>query len=420
MKFTVERAALVKMLKLTGGKSPSQKRKDRLVRLSACAARVFVEANEMTGGVEALVLEDGTCLLPHGMFLKVLQTYASKAHLSIRVDARTLKLGSTTLPVSGYSRTVTPPGDFQVFEVSDLSVLLPDAPSPEPEAEEPPAEGTPMAAPLTEAELNRLAAKEGAEHYLDFNLGLDNPLLPLAHAPQETEPPTVAPPAQPPAPSPAGSTSSAVRALGWEFFAPEILERLFVAGANKNGLYWAGRMWAVLGAGGLTTYSTAAEYNRVLVRLAVLARFSKCWVWKAYDDGDDPALEYGDWFGVLPLVRSALPPSEPKETEGQPSEASEAERDLLAGLLRAENDAVFEAVLAACGEREAMALALDLRHAAGMGDDFGAHVTFGGKGDDPAAQEAFFNEYGLSMREFDFVNIIHNRFYFCSFGDLSG
>lgn len=321
MKFTVERTALVKMLKLTGGKSPNQTRRHKLVRLSACSARVFVEANEMTGGVEALVLEDGTCLLEHEVFIKVLRTYAPKAHISIRVDERTMKLGSTTLPVSGYSRSVTPPQQFQMIPLSDVSVLLPDTPPAEPEAEEPPADGTPMAEPPTEAELNRLAAEEVAKHYLEFSLGFDNPpteLLPPAHAPQATEPPTVTTPEQQPAPSPAGSTSAPVRALGWKFFAPEILNRLFVFYTHGGELDWAERMWTALGARGLTNYTTAAEYNRVLVRLAVLARYLKCWIWKAYDDSGDPYWEdYDDWLEVLPLVRSALPPPEPSETKGQ-------------------------------------------------------------------------------------------------------
>ena len=418
MKFTVERAALVKMLKLTGGKSPSQKRRDRLVRLSACAARVFVEANEMTGGVEALVLEDGTCLLGHDVFLKVLRTYAPKVHISIRVDESTLKLGSTTLPISGYSRTVTPPGKFQMIPLSDISVLMPDATPSEPEVEEPPPmQTTPAAASQGEAEMNRQAAKEVAEHYLDYSLGFDNPpieLLPPAHGPQETGPPPIAPPEQQPAPAQPEAMGTTTRTLGWEFFAPEILERLFVVYTHKHGLYWAGRMWAALATRGLTAYSTPAEYNRVLIRLAVLARYFKCWVWKAYDDWGDPYWEdYDDWFEVLPLVRSALPQSEPKETAGQPPEASDPARDLLAKLVRGENDAVFEAVIAACGEGGEMALALDLRHAAGVGDDFGTHAKFDGDANYLAQQEAFFNEYGLSTREFDCVSsIIQNRFCF--------
>ena len=56
MRFTVNRIALVGMvgqLKFERGvKGPHQ----RMMRLSACAARVFVEANGVTAGIEALVL----------------------------------------------------------------------------------------------------------------------------------------------------------------------------------------------------------------------------------------------------------------------------------------------------------------------------------------------------------------------------
>ena len=66
----VERAALVKMLQCVGTKAPAQKRRDKQIRLFACAARVFVEANETVAGTEALVFADGTCILQHDIFLK--------------------------------------------------------------------------------------------------------------------------------------------------------------------------------------------------------------------------------------------------------------------------------------------------------------------------------------------------------------
>jgi hypothetical protein len=53
------------MLKLVGRKMPYAKRSEPLVRLSACAARVFVGANETVAGVEALVFEDGARTLAH-------------------------------------------------------------------------------------------------------------------------------------------------------------------------------------------------------------------------------------------------------------------------------------------------------------------------------------------------------------------
>jgi hypothetical protein len=119
MKFTIERAPLVKVLEVIGRKAPSKKWRDKQVRLSACAPRVFVEANESTGGIEALVFEDGACFLEHKTFLKLLKMHSPKKNIIVEVDERKITFASTTLSVSGYSRTVTPPGKFQVFPVTD-------------------------------------------------------------------------------------------------------------------------------------------------------------------------------------------------------------------------------------------------------------------------------------------------------------
>jgi hypothetical protein len=46
MHFTIERKRLIKMLEAVRRKLPGQKKKDKEVRLFACAAYVFVEAGE--------------------------------------------------------------------------------------------------------------------------------------------------------------------------------------------------------------------------------------------------------------------------------------------------------------------------------------------------------------------------------------
>src|ERR1017187_8587137 len=119
MKFTIERAPFVKVLEVIARKAPSKKWRDKEVRLSACAPRVFVEANESTGGVEALVFDDGTCLLSHKTFLKLLKTHFPKKNITVEADEHKIKFATTTLPVSGYSRSVTPPGKFKIFPVTD-------------------------------------------------------------------------------------------------------------------------------------------------------------------------------------------------------------------------------------------------------------------------------------------------------------
>lgn len=107
------------MLEVIGRKAPSKKWREKEVRLLACAPRVFVEANESTGGIEALVLEDGTCLLEHKTFLKLLKMHFPKKNITVEVDEHKITFATTTLPISGYSRTVTPPGEFKVFPVTD-------------------------------------------------------------------------------------------------------------------------------------------------------------------------------------------------------------------------------------------------------------------------------------------------------------
>jgi hypothetical protein len=119
MKFTVDRAALVRMLEVIARKAPSKKWRDKEVRLSACAPRVFVEANESAGGIEALVLEDGTCLLEHKVFLDLLKSHFPKKNIIIAADERKITFATTTIRTSGFSRIVTAPGKFRDFPVTD-------------------------------------------------------------------------------------------------------------------------------------------------------------------------------------------------------------------------------------------------------------------------------------------------------------
>jgi hypothetical protein len=107
------------MLELIGPKSPSKNWRDKEVRLSACAARVFVDANESAGGNEALVLEDGTCLVNHKLFLKLLKMHSGKKNLTIEVDERRIKFATTQLPVTEFSRSAKPPAKFKIHPVTD-------------------------------------------------------------------------------------------------------------------------------------------------------------------------------------------------------------------------------------------------------------------------------------------------------------
>ena len=119
MHFTVERMALVKMIQLLAGKASGRKRADTHLRLTAAGPRVFVEANQVTCGVEALVLREGTCRIKRGLLLRVLQTYHPRAHMTVDAEGAVLKFGTTTLPVEGYSPHAVAPGEFQKVSFSD-------------------------------------------------------------------------------------------------------------------------------------------------------------------------------------------------------------------------------------------------------------------------------------------------------------
>jgi hypothetical protein len=119
MKFTVERVALERMVEQLkterGVKGPRQ----RMMRLSACAARVFVEANGVAAGIEALVLEEGACNVPRMKFLKVLRTFHPKQNLTLSADASGLRIEGFLMKVTCFSSTTAAPGEFQIFPVTD-------------------------------------------------------------------------------------------------------------------------------------------------------------------------------------------------------------------------------------------------------------------------------------------------------------
>jgi len=53
---------------------------------------VFVEANVVAAGIEALVLAGGECNVPRMNFLKVLWTFAPKQNLTMSADASGLRI----------------------------------------------------------------------------------------------------------------------------------------------------------------------------------------------------------------------------------------------------------------------------------------------------------------------------------------
>jgi hypothetical protein len=150
MKFTIERKTLIRMLDQTLMRSPvgwnsglkrarragvadqiqmkrekrKRQRRNLPVKLSACAARVFVETKTGTAGHETLVLEDGECVVPGVLFASLLETFEGQSILTVEANGAGLRIGKFSMGVLRYSPAATPPGEFQVFPVTDLGVAV--------------------------------------------------------------------------------------------------------------------------------------------------------------------------------------------------------------------------------------------------------------------------------------------------------
>ena len=130
MKFSVDRMALVRMLEMLEGKSRGRARRIQFLRLTACAPRVFVEANEVTAGIEALIFADGTCRVRRVPFLNVLKTYTGRDNITLEADEHRLRMAGVSLAVRDFQREATAPGEFQEFPVTDGWLAATEAPKP--------------------------------------------------------------------------------------------------------------------------------------------------------------------------------------------------------------------------------------------------------------------------------------------------
>lgn len=119
MRFTIERRVLVRMLKATARRAPLRGRPQKLVRLSAVGARVFVEANGKAAGTEALVFSEGSCLLVHETILWLLRGYArGRVNITFKADAFYFGIDRGSWPVAEFSRARAP-AVFQEFPFTE-------------------------------------------------------------------------------------------------------------------------------------------------------------------------------------------------------------------------------------------------------------------------------------------------------------
>ncbi|MSU61886.1 MAG: hypothetical protein EXS31_05735 [Pedosphaera sp.] len=118
MKFTVERLALVKMIKLLAGKPAHAKQSDPWMCLTACGSRVFVEANETICGVEALVMSEGSCRIERVVLLKFLKSYHPRPNVTVEARPGALQLVNSTVPINGFTTEAVAPDKLQSFAVT--------------------------------------------------------------------------------------------------------------------------------------------------------------------------------------------------------------------------------------------------------------------------------------------------------------
>jgi len=135
MRFTIERLALVKMIEQLKGErlrdeQGKMKRDEGELRLIACGAMVFVEANGVTAGGEALVMEEGSCFLPRVRFLAALKSFAPKRNLHCGADGDWLRVERFEVRMRGYSPHAVAPEGFTPFPVTPNGLPMRGEPAP--------------------------------------------------------------------------------------------------------------------------------------------------------------------------------------------------------------------------------------------------------------------------------------------------
>lgn len=132
MRFTIERLALVKMVERLKGERlrderGRMKRDEGELQLTACGAMVFVEANGVTGGCEAMVMDEGTCRLPRVRFLEVLKSFAPKQNLHCGANDERLRVERFEIRMRGYSPHTVAPEGFTPFPATPNWLEIPGA-----------------------------------------------------------------------------------------------------------------------------------------------------------------------------------------------------------------------------------------------------------------------------------------------------
>ncbi len=130
MKFTIERKVLIKMLKMLSLGGVAQ---DDHLRIAAQDGEIALTVEDRAGtSYVAIVEKKGVCFFRFKQFLPLLRTYKDTKRLTIEVNPREIKFGSTSI-----SRGLW---EISLFENPAIAPLtLPkfaDAPPDKPDAEQ--------------------------------------------------------------------------------------------------------------------------------------------------------------------------------------------------------------------------------------------------------------------------------------------
>ena len=110
----MDRRLLVRMLEAAARRAPRRGRPEKMVRLSACRGRVFVEANGKAISARGQVSSAGACLLVHKTVLRLLRGYARHStKVTFAADASVFRINNGNWPVAAFSHRVFPPAKYE-------------------------------------------------------------------------------------------------------------------------------------------------------------------------------------------------------------------------------------------------------------------------------------------------------------------
>jgi hypothetical protein len=130
MKFTIERKILIKMLKMLSLGGVAQ---DDHLRIAAQDGEIALTVEDRAGtSYVAIVEKKGVCFFRFKQFLPLLRTYKNTKRLTIEINPREIKFGSTSI-----SRGLWEISLFENPAIAPLTLpKLPDAPREKPDAEQ--------------------------------------------------------------------------------------------------------------------------------------------------------------------------------------------------------------------------------------------------------------------------------------------